>query len=123
METSFQATQTWKGIAMKKLFIGGLMSAGLIALSACGGAGDARAELVKACLAEEGSTQQECDCMADAAVEQLDDDLLKVLVDAAKSGDQSEEAMAAMMGELTPEQMNQFMGFAMSAGMTCGLGQ
>lgn len=109
---------------MKKLFIGGLMSAGLIALSACGGGGgDARAELVKACLAEDGSTQEECDCMADAAVEQLDDDLLKILVDAAKSGDQSDEAMAAVMGDLTPEQMNQFMGFAMSAGMTCGLGQ
>lgn len=107
---------------MKKLFIGGLMSVGLIALSACGGGGDARAELVKACLAEEGSTQEECDCMADAAVEQLDKDLLKILVDAAKSGDQSDEAMAAVMADLSPEQMNQFMGFAMSAGMTCGLG-
>jgi hypothetical protein len=113
-----------EGIAMKKMFVGGLMAAGLIGLAACGGGGgNPKAELIKACMAEEGSTAQECECMADAAVEQLDKDLLKILVDAAKSGDQSDEAMAAMMGELTPEQMNQFMGFAMSAGMTCGLGQ
>lgn len=112
----------WKGIAMKNLLIGGAVAAGLIGLSACGGAGNARAELVKACLAEEGSTQTECDCMADAAVEQLDDDLLKVLVKAAKSGDQSDEAMAELMGDLSPDQMTQFMGIAMSAGMTCGLG-
>ncbi|MEM1035763.1 MAG: hypothetical protein AAGI14_03270 [Pseudomonadota bacterium] len=106
---------------MKKMFMGTLVAVGLIGLSACGGGGDPRAELVKACLAEDGSTQTECDCMADAAVEQLDDDLLKILVDAAKSGDQSEEAMAAMMGELTPDQMSQFMGFAMAAGMQCGM--
>lgn len=108
---------------MKKMIIGGMMAAGMIALTACGGAGNAKAELVKACMAEEGSTQTECDCMANAAVEQLDGDLLKLLVKAAKSGDQSEAAMGEMMGELTPEQMSQFMGFAMAAGMTCGLGQ
>jgi len=108
---------------MKKMIIGGMMAAGMIALTACGGGGNAKAELVKACMAEEGSTQSECDCMADAAVEQLDDDLLKILVKAAKSGDQSDAAMAEVMGDLSPEQMNQFMGFAMTAGMTCGLGE
>ncbi|MEM8615786.1 MAG: hypothetical protein AAGF20_02520 [Pseudomonadota bacterium] len=108
---------------MKKLVLGAAVAFGMVGLAACGGgSGNAKAELVKACMKEEGSSQSECDCMADAAVDQLDSELLGKLVSAAKKGDDSEAAMEAMMGDLSPEQIQQFMGFAMSAGMSCGMG-
>ncbi len=91
-------------------------------VAACGGGGgNAKAKLVKACMAEDGSTQSECDCMADAAVEKLDPKLLNLMVKAAESGDDSDAAMSEMMAELEPDEMSQFMSFAMEAGMTCGL--
>ncbi len=104
---------------MKKL---AFVSALAFGLAACGGGGgNAKAKLVKACLAEDGSSESECNCMADAAVEKLDPELLAMVVKAAESGDDSEAAMQEMVGDLEPEQMGQFMAFAMEAGTTCGM--
>lgn len=104
---------------MKNLLIAGVM---VLGLAACGGSGgDAKSKLVKACLDEGGTAEAECNCMADAAVENLDADLLGKMVQAAESGSDSDAAMNEIMGDLTPEQMGQFMAFAMEAGTTCGL--
>ncbi len=104
---------------MKKTAIFAAMAFGLAACG--GGGGNAKAKLVKACLDEGGSSDTECNCMADAAVEKLDGELLKMLVDAAESGGDSDAAMTEMMSNLKPDQMGQFMAFAMEAGTTCGV--
>lgn len=92
-------------------------SAALLGLAACGGGGSDRAALVNACV-EDGSTDEAtCECMADAAENNLDDDLYSKLAKAARDG---EEAADKIMNDLTPEQQGQFMSFAMQAAMTCG---
>ena len=102
---------------MKKIYLAGL---GLFALAACGGGGGDRAAIVNACVEDGGSNQETCECMADAAEENLDDELYSMLADAAREG---EEAAEEIMGELNSEQQTQFMSFAMQAGMTCGMDQ
>lgn len=106
---------------MKKLIMGGLVAAGLFGLAACGGGGGAKAKLVKACMDEPDSTQELCDCMANAAVEELDKDMLKIMVDMAEQSDQSSAAAMEMMSKLTPDQTAQMTSFMMSAAMTCGM--
>lgn len=106
---------------MKKLMTGAVVAAGLIGLSACGGGGGAKAKLVKACLDEDGATQEQCDCMANAAVDELDKDTLKILVNMSEQADQSSAAAMEMIAKMTPEQTGQMTAFMMSAAMTCGL--
>jgi len=105
---------------MKKLAFVGALAFGL---AACGGGGNAKDKLVKACMAEDGSTEAECTCVADAAVEKLDPELLDIIVKAAESGDDGDEAMQEVMSDLEPDQMGQFMAFAMEIGTTCGISE
>ena len=99
---------------MKKfLFAAG----GLMLLTACGGGND-RAAIIDSCMAEGGSDKKTCECMADAAEENLNDKLYGKLADAARKGD--ENAANALMDDLSPEDQGQFMAFAMQAAMTCG---
>ena len=102
---------------MKKVIFAAVFA---MALSACGG-GNKEAQLTKLCMADGDTDAKECACMSKAAVEKLDGNMVDMLLKAAKSGDDSDAAMAAMMGDLTPEQMTKFMTFAMEAGTTCGL--
>lgn len=94
-----------------------------IGLAACGGAGggDKTAKLTKLCLDEGGSSAAECECMSKAAVEKLDGDMVDLLIEAGSKGDDSDAAMAEMMGKLDAEQMAQFMTFAMESGTACGV--
>ncbi|MEQ9315473.1 MAG: hypothetical protein RLN72_06440 [Henriciella sp.] len=93
-------------------------SVALLGLAACGGGGGGdRAALIDACVADGGTDQATCECMADSAEKNLDKDLYSKLAKAAKEG---EEAANAIMEDLTPEQQGQFMSFAMQAAMTCG---
>ncbi|WP_300379482.1 hypothetical protein [Henriciella sp.] len=102
---------------MKKVYLAGL---GLFALAACGGGGGDRAAIVNACVEDGSSNQETCECMADAAKENLDDELYSMLADAAREGaDGAEE----IMSDLDSEQQSQFMKFAMQAGTTCSMGQ
>ena len=89
-----------------------------LGLAGCGGGGGGdRAALVKACQ-EDGSMETEaCECMADAAEEELSPEMYKLLVDSAKSGGDPEDAM----NNLSAEEQSEFMGFAMKAAMTCGM--
>ncbi|MGB3626469.1 MAG: hypothetical protein WA989_11590 [Henriciella sp.] len=94
-----------------------LASAALFGLAACGGGGGDRAALVNACVDDGSMDQATCECMADSAEKNLDDDLYSKLAQAAKDG---EEATEEIMNDMTPEQQGQFMSFAMQAAMTCG---
>ncbi|MEQ8556677.1 MAG: hypothetical protein RIB03_00030 [Henriciella sp.] len=102
---------------MKKIFIA---SAGLLALAACGGGGNDRQAIIDACVSDGTSDQKTCECMADSAEENLDDDLYSKLADAAREGSEGAEEI---MGDLTPQQQTQFMSFAMQAAMTCGMSE
>lgn len=99
---------------MKKLFIA---SAALLALAACGGGGD-RAAIVNSCVDEGGMSKESCECMADSAKENLDGDLYKKFARAVKSG---EDATDKMMEDLPPEDQGKFVGFIMTAAMSCGM--
>ena len=90
-------------------------SALAMGLAACGGGGGAKAALVKACT-EDGTDVAECQCMADAAAEELDASTFDKLVQLAKEGGESAEAV---LSDLTPEEQGEFMAFAMKAAMTC----
>lgn len=103
---------------MKKTFI---IAACAATLAACGGGGDKASELAKLCVDEGGSTAAECECMATAAVEKLDGDMVDMLLVAAKAGDDSDTQMAEMMGDMSPEQMQQFMTFAVESSTACGV--
>ncbi|MEO0981154.1 MAG: hypothetical protein AAFX03_00715 [Pseudomonadota bacterium] len=83
------------------------------ALAACGGGGGGKAELVKACT-DDGESAEMCNCMADAAEENLKPATFQKLVQAAKEGDPD-----SIMSDLTPEEQGEFMTFAMQAGLTC----
>lgn len=102
---------------MKKVFIASALA---LALTACGG-GNKEAELAKLCIADGDNTAEECNCMAKSAVEKLDGEMVNLLLKAAKTGDDSDAAMTEMMGELTSEQMGQFMAFGMEIATTCSL--
>ncbi len=105
---------------MKKVIFASVFA---LTLAACGGGGGGKAaQLTKLCMAEEGSSAAECECMSNAAVEKLDGDMVDMLLKAAAKGDDSDAAMAEMMGDLSPEQMTKFMTFAMEAGTTCSAG-
>ncbi|MEE9381718.1 MAG: hypothetical protein V3V03_09945 [Hyphomonadaceae bacterium] len=101
---------------MKYAFLATTMMFGL---AACGGGGG-KAALVKACMDDGDETKENCVCMADAAEDALDKPLFNKLVAAAKSG---EDGVEAMVGELSPAEQGKFMSFAMTAGLTCGMGQ
>lgn len=90
-------------------------SALMLGLAACGGGGGGKAALVKACT-DDGTSTAECECMADAAEQELDPATFNKLVDAANEG---EEAAEEIMTNLTPEEQGKFMAFAMKAAMTC----
>ncbi len=95
-----------------------LATAMMFGLAACGGGGGGKAALVDACVAD-GESKENCSCMADAAESQLDKPLFNKLVKAAKDG---EDGVEGMIGELSSEEQGKFMGFAMSAAMSCGMG-
>lgn len=120
METSPSETIKKRGSQMKKVIFASVFAIGLAACGG-GGGGDKAAQLTKLCMAEEDSNAAECECMSNAAVEKLDGDMVDMLLKAAKSDGDSDAAMAAMMGDLTPDQMGKFMTFAMEAGTTCGV--
>ena len=60
----------------------------------------------------------DCECMADAAKENLDSDLYKKFAKAVRSG---EDATEKMMEDLAPEDQGKFVGFVMSAAMSCNM--
>lgn len=99
---------------MRKLF---LVSAGLLALAACGGGGD-RAAIVNSCVENSDMNQADCECMADAAKDNLDPALYKKFASAVRSG---EDATDKMMEDLPPEDQGKFVGFIMQAAMTCNM--
>ncbi len=118
METCSCETIEKRGSQMKKVIIASVLAIGL---AACGGGGDKAAQLTKLCMDEGDTSAAECECMSNAAVEKLDGEMVDLLLKAAKSDGDSDAAMASMMGDLSPEQMAQFMTFAMEAGTTCSV--
>lgn len=100
---------------MKKYIFASALALGL---AACGGGGGGKAALVKACV-DDGTSKSECECMADAAEEELDSETFKIMVNLAEQG---EEAADQVLSEMTPEQQGKFMAFAMKAATTCGAG-
>ena len=101
---------------MKYAFMASVFALGL---AACGGDGGGKAALVKSCVDDGSESKENCVCLADAAEEQLDKPMFTKLVKAAQDGD---DGIEAMIGELSAEEQGKFMGFAMSAAMTCGMG-
>ncbi|MEL7043043.1 MAG: hypothetical protein AAGL90_16105 [Pseudomonadota bacterium] len=92
-----------------------------LGLAACGGGGgSAKAALVKSCLDDGGSDEATCTCMADLAVENLDPKLVDMIVEATEAEDE-DAYMMSKMGELSPEEMTQFMTVMMSAATECGM--
>lgn len=87
-------------------------------LAACGGGGggDAKAKLVEACVEEEGSSKEACECQVTALEDALGSDTLNKLADLADKEDEA-AAEALMMEVMTenPEAMGK-MGAAM---MSC----
>ncbi len=107
-----------RGSQMKKVIFASMFAIGLAACG--GGAGGKEATLTKMCVEEGDNTQEECACMATQMVEKLDPDMVDLMVEASKA--ENEEAfMMEKMAELKPEQMTQFMEFAMSAPGACGI--
>ncbi|NBC20430.1 MAG: hypothetical protein GVY06_05210 [Alphaproteobacteria bacterium] len=95
-----------------------LAAALAIGLAACGGGGGGdRAALIESCEADGSMDAESCECMADAAKDNLSSELYGVLVDSVKSGGDPEDAM----NNLTPGQQEEFMGFAMTAATSCGM--
>ena len=103
---------------MKKVIFAAVLAMGLAACG--GGSGGAKASLVKACMDDGESTQETCNCMADLAVDKLDPKLVGILVEAAEAEDE-DAVMMSKMGELSPEEMTQFMTVMMSAATECGM--
>jgi len=99
---------------MNRGFIATLLVVGLVG---CGGAGGDRAAIVEACVTD-GSSQESCECMAKAAEEDLTSEQFATLGKAARGGP---ESMDNMFDNLSDEDQAAFMGFAMKAGMSCGL--
>ena len=95
-----------------------LASAGLLVLAACGG-GNHEA-IVDSCVEDGGINKKACECMADAAKENLDSDLYNKFAKAAREGDSAAEDM---MNDLSPEQQGQFVSFVMQAGLSCSANQ
>ena len=91
-------------------------SAGLLALAACGGGSSDRAAIVNSCVEDGGMEKAACECMADAAEDNLDSDLYKKFASAARDG---EAAAEEMLNDLSPEQQGQFVGFVMQAATSC----
>lgn len=103
---------------MKKIFFASVFAIGL---AACGGSsGGAKAALVESCVADGSSDEQTCSCMADLAVDKLDPKLVDILVEATKAEDE-DAYMMSKMGELSPEEMTQFMTVMMGAATECGM--
>lgn len=96
----------------------GLAALLALGLAACGnGGGGDRQALVDICV-DDGTSQEACECMADTAREELSYDVYDAVVKAAKEGaDNAEDALS----DLTPAQQGEFMGFAMTAAMSCGM--
>ena len=76
---------------MKKVIFASVMAMGLVA---CGG-GNKEAALSKAFCMDGSSTQAQCDCMAKAAVDELDPKLQNMLLKASKAGDEDAAGEAA----------------------------
>lgn len=100
---------------MKKTMIA---AAGLMALAACGGGESDRQALVDACVSDGTSDQETCECMADAAEKNLDEDLYEKFADAARQGEDGGEEI---LNDLDAEEQAQFMSFIMQAAVTCGM--
>ena len=107
-----------RGSPMKKIIFASVLAMGL---AACGGGnGGAKAALLESCL-EDGSTDQDtCSCMADLAIEKLDPKLVNILVEATEAEDE-DAYMMSKMGELSPDEMGQFMTVMMGAASECGM--
>lgn len=101
---------------MKHAVLATLLALGL---SACGGGQSDRQVLIDACTAEQDMDQASCECLADNAEEQLDDELYGIMVQAARDGDEAD--MNSAMENLTPAQQGQLMGFVMTVATECSL--
>ena len=101
---------------MKKLII---TTAMVIGLAACSGGGSAKDRYVQACLADGETPEAECVCEAEAAIEALDPKLVSKLIEAREGGENSDAALAEIIGDMEPDEMTQFMTFAMQVGSTC----
>jgi hypothetical protein len=99
---------------MKRVCLAGVLA---VMLAGCGGTGADRAAIVEACVSD-GSGQESCECMAKAAEEDLSGEHFAKLGKAARAG---EDGMDEMFDNLSAEEQAAFMGFAMKAGMSCGL--
>ena len=117
MKTSPRETIEERGSLMKKVIFASVMAMGLVA---CGG-GNKEAALSKAFCMDGSSTQAQCDCMAKAAVDELDPKLQNMLLKASKAGDEEAagEAMMKEMANLSSDEQAQFGAFAMKGAMTC----
>jgi hypothetical protein len=100
---------------MKKIIFA---SAGLMTLAACGAGGGDRQAILNTCMEDGGMEKADCECMADSAEENLNDDLYTKFAKAARQG---ESAAEEMMNDLSPEEQGQFVGFVMQAAMSCNI--
>jgi len=103
---------------MKKVMFASVLAMGLAACG--GGGGGAKAALVESCLADGGSDEKTCTCMADMAVDKLDPKLVNIIVEATKAEDE-DAYMMSKMSELEPAEMTQFMTVMMGAATECGM--
>lgn len=97
--------------------LGGL--ALVMALAGCGGGGGGKAELVRNCVAQ-GESQANCQCVADAAEESLDDKTFAALVKASRGGEEDmEAAMNEAMSDMSEAEQMAVGLQLMSAVMAC----
>ncbi len=87
-------------------------------LAACGSKEDPRKVLVDSCMAEaEGATQEGCDCVTDAMVDNLNEDEMAQVVKAIKGGGDTDAFMEDFMGKLMTDPERQEAGMAMGTAM------
>lgn len=103
---------------MNKVIFASVLAMGLAACG--GGSGGAKSALVQSCLEDGDSDEKTCTCMADMAVEKLDQKLVNIIVEATKSEDE-DAYMMSKMSELEPAEMTQFMTVMMGAATECGM--
>lgn len=99
-----------------RLMMFAVAAAGL-AVSACGGAGGGKSELVEACVAD-GEDKAQCECIATELEANLDEDVFRAMV----LGAQGKEAEAEeIMNDMPMDKQFSVATGAMAAMMKCGV--
>ena len=88
----------------------------LLVLAGCGGSGGFHGEFVEACNESGEGSEEFCECMADAADENLNDEQKEYVM----AGMQGDEARAAELQEEMGTEGAEEMGAFMASAFTCG---